>query len=86
VPVSPAVSTPPNSGNGFTANFSDGYTAWGAYTFTQTFKNSAGTVIGSQVIKVSTGGSGFTTFKNADDATITSIPAVTLDLSKQVQK
>jgi hypothetical protein len=76
------------SGTGLTANLTEGYTEGNTYNFTQTFKNSKGEVIGSQVIKAPVLFSSFASLKDANDVTLSpqAIPSVTFTLSKEVPK
>ena len=70
------------SGTGLTANINDGYSNFNTYTFTQTFKNSEGTVICSQVTKVDVMGGNFVSLMNTNNVQLDpqAIPPVTLKL------
>jgi hypothetical protein len=70
-----------NSENGFDAKISDGYSNFNTYTFTQTFKNSAETVIGSQVVRASVMGSNFVSLVDAEGTLLSPqlIPSLPLD-------
>ena len=78
-----------DSGTGFEAKIADngGYQPFNTYTFTQTFKNDKGTVIGNQIIKIYITLSGFSILKNTNDENLVPqlIPSVHFNLSKEVQ-
>jgi hypothetical protein len=80
-----------NSGNGFTANISDGYANSTTYTFTQTFTvkdNDDYDTGGSQVIRARVLAGNFSQLRDADNTPLDPevIPSVTLSLSKTVTK
>jgi hypothetical protein len=72
-----------NSGNGWTANFSDGYANNTTPVFTQTFKMGTATV-GSQVIQIDVAFGTFGAIRDAGGTTLSpqAIPSVTLRLEK----
>jgi hypothetical protein len=71
------------SGTELTANIDHGYTDLDMYTFTQTFKNSKGTVIKSQAIKVDIA-YGFSALFDSNSTSISSIPSISLHLEKTI--
>jgi hypothetical protein len=75
-----------NNVTGFVVNATDGpYIDGTTYNFTQTFKDSTGTVKGSQVIRIRVNYGGFVTIRDVTDTNTgaTTIPPVTLTLTKQ---
>jgi hypothetical protein len=78
-----------NSGTGFVVNVTDGpYVDGTTYNFTQTFKNSAGTVVGSQVIRIRVSYGTFMSLRNEADSNTgaSTLSVVPLNLEKTISE